>query len=170
MTVYGTRCAMTKIASRERGQRFVKDAVTVAPSRPARDLVLSTLHPGANVSDSTGPSQGEELVEEEGRQEPKCKRRKPSRSLVRGESTGRGSDLQPCSAKLIRAEDGEPDDLDKEDVTDPYMVPEYQAECYRYMHELEVSGGCFSKWSRLVCVLVGCLGDQRSTYGMAKGS
>ena len=78
-------------------------------------------------------------MQEEELQGTKRKRRKLSEAPVEGESMGDRSDLRPWSEELIRAEDGEPDDLDKEDATDPCMEPEYQVECYQYMRELEVS-------------------------------
>jgi len=93
------------------------------------------------VNDPTGldqSSQEGEIVQEEGLQGAKRKRRKLSEAFVEDESTGDGSDLRPRSEGLIRAEDGEPDDLDKEDAADPCMEPEYQAECYQYMRKLEV--------------------------------
>ena len=145
ITVYKTYSTTKKTVSRQirsREQLFVKDAVTVAPPGPAGNPILSVLCSETGVNGPTGPVQPpqEEVVQEEEWQEPKRKRRKLS---VEGEPTGRGSDLRPCSEELIRAEDGEPDDLDKEDAIDPCMEPEYQAECYLYMRELEVSGDYF---------------------------
>jgi len=144
ITVYKTHSTTKKTASRQirsRGQLFVKDAVTVEPPGPAgNNPILSVLCSETGVNGPTGPVQPsqEEVVQEEEWQEPKRKRRKLS---VEGEPTG--SDLRPCSEELIRAEDGEPDDLDKDDAIDPCMEPEYQAECYQYMRELEVSGDYF---------------------------
>lgn len=144
MTVYQTRSTMKKTSSRQftsREQLLVKDAITVATLRPERSSVLSELHSETSGSDLVQPSQEGEVVQEEGRQEPKPKRRKLSEALVQGGPNEHGSDLGPGSEKQTRAEDGEPDDLDREDAVDPCMEPEYQVECYQYMRELEVSGG-----------------------------
>ena len=144
-----TRPTLKKTASRRitsREQSLVKDTTTVAPSMPARNPKLYTLRPatgGNDTADSDQPSQESEIVQEEGLNRTKRKRRKLSEALVDGKPKGHGSDLRPCSEALIRAEDGEPDDLDKEDVADPCMEPEYQVECYQYMRELEVSGHYF---------------------------
>lgn len=133
-----------QITSRE--QFPVKDTITVALSRPARDPKLHTLCPatgGNGPTDPDQPSQESEIVQEEGLQRTQRKRRKLSEALVEGKPKGGGSDLRPCSEERIRAEDGVPDDLDKEDAADPCMEPEYQVECYQYMRELEVSGHYF---------------------------
>jgi hypothetical protein len=146
-TVYKTRSTTTsasrQITTRSREQLGVEDVVTVISSRPAKNHILLALHSETAVGGPTGPSQEGELVQEEGHQEPKRKRRKLSDTLVGGESTGREPDLPSYPEAPTRAEDGEPDDLDKEDAADPCMEPEYQAECYQYMHELEVSDGHF---------------------------
>jgi hypothetical protein len=145
-TVYRTGSTTRKTASRQitsREQRLVKDAVTVAASRPARNPGLPTLRSTTCLSDPTDPDQPPqegEVVQEEGLQGATRKRRKLSEAFAEDESTGDGSDLQPCSEGLFRAEDGEPDDLDKEDAADPCMEPEYQVECYQYMRKLEVRG------------------------------
>ena len=141
MDVYKTTKKTTsrQITSRERP--LVEDTVTVAPSRPTRDTKLPTLRSTTGVdgpTDPDQPSQGWEIVQEEGLQRAKRKRRDLSEVIVEGKSTGDGSDLRPSSIGLIRAEDGVPEDLDKEDAEDPCMEPEYQVECYQYMRELEV--------------------------------
>jgi len=46
------------------------------------------------------------------------------------------SDPAPAVAK---PEDGEPDDLDKEDMDDPLMVSEYVGEIFQYLQKVEVS-------------------------------
>ncbi len=147
-----TRSRLKKTASRQitsREQFLVKDTITVAPSRPARNPNVPTLCSATGGNDPTDPdqpSQGWEIVQEEGLQRTKPKRRKLSEAPIEGKPKGDGSDLRPCSEELIRAEDGEPDDLDKEDAADPCMEPEYQVECYQYMRELEVSGHYFLKF------------------------
>jgi len=138
--------SMTKKTSRQitsQEQLSVKDDAT---SIPVRNNELPTLCSMSGVNDATDPdqpSQEKEVTPEEGSQGPTRKRRKPSEEFVEGGPTGDRSDLRPCSEELIRAEDGEPDDLDKEDTVDPSMEPEYQFECYQYMRELEVSGHHF---------------------------
>ena len=142
MGVYKTtkkKTASRHITSRE--QPLVKETVTVAPSRPTRNPKLPTLRSttGANgPTDPDQPSQEWEIVQEEGSQRAKRRRREPSEVQVEGKSTGDGSDLQPSPKELIRAEDGVPEDLDQEDAEDPSMEPEYQVECFQYMRELEV--------------------------------
>ena len=149
VNVYRSRSTTKKTASRRRTsqeRRLVKDAVAVAPPRPTGDTILPALRLGAGVVDLTDPvepSQEGEIVQEEGRQEPKHKRRKLSEKSVEDQPAGHGSDLRPCSDNPVRAEDGKPEDLDEEDAIDPCMEPEYQAECYQYMRELEVSGNYF---------------------------
>jgi hypothetical protein len=139
VAVYKTRSTTKKNASRQITSRVVKDAVIVAPSRPARNSKLTTLRSTTGVKDPTDPDQEGETVQEE----PTSKRKKSSQELAEGVPTGGASNLRLCSEVQIRAEDGEPDDLDKEDIADPCMEPEYQVECYQYMRELEVSGHYF---------------------------
>lgn len=138
------RTASHRLASQE--QRLVKDAITVVLSTPERDNILPAPRSEAGVGDPTGPvqpSQEGETVHEAGQQEPEGKRRKLSEESVEDQTVVHGSNLRPCSKNPIRAEDGRPDDLDEEDAIDPGMEPEYQAECYQYMRELEVSGNYF---------------------------
>ena len=40
---------------------------------------------------------------------------------------------------VVKPEDGEPDDLDKEDMDDPLMVSEYVGEIFQYLRKVEVS-------------------------------
>lgn len=40
---------------------------------------------------------------------------------------------------VVKPEDGEPDDLDKEDLDDPLMVSEYVGEIFQYLRKVEVS-------------------------------
>lgn len=149
INIYRERSTTIKTASRllaSQEQRLVKDAVTVAPSTPERDDILPAPHSEAGVGDPTGPvqpSQEGETVQEAGQQEPEGKSRKLSEESVEDQTVVHGSNLRPCSKNPIRAEDGKPDDLDEEDAIDPGMEPEYQAECYQYMRELEVSGNYF---------------------------
>lgn len=134
------KSASRRITTRE--QLLVKDAVTVPASRPARNTNPPLLRSTTCVNgptDPVQPSQEGEVVQEEELQGTKRKRRKLSEAAVEDEPIGNRSDLRPCSEELIRAEDGEPDDLDTEDATDPCMEPEYQVECYQYMRGLEVS-------------------------------
>jgi hypothetical protein len=44
---------------------------------------------------------------------------------------------------VVNPEDGEPDDLDKEDLDDPLMVSEYVGEIFQYLRKVEVSISLF---------------------------
>ena len=44
---------------------------------------------------------------------------------------------------VVKPEDGEPDDLDKDDMDDPLMVSEYVGEIFQYLQKVEVSISLF---------------------------